>query len=45
MTVSQVAFGLGFNDQSHFTKAFRARFGKPPRRYRIDCSLGEKREL
>jgi len=45
MTVSQIAFGLGFNDQSHFTKAFRARFGKPPRRYRIDCSLGEKREL
>ena len=26
----QIAFGWGFNDLSHFTKAFRARFGMPP---------------
>lgn len=34
MTVSQIAFGAGFNDLSHFTKAFRARFGAPPGTYR-----------
>jgi AraC-like DNA-binding protein len=34
MTVSQIAFGAGFNDLSHFTKAFRARFGMPPGIYR-----------
>ena len=36
MTVAQIAFGLGFNDLSHFTKSFRARFGTPPGRFRID---------
>jgi AraC family transcriptional regulator, positive regulator of tynA and feaB len=35
MTVSQIAFGFGFNDLSHFTKAFRARFGMPPGRFRL----------
>lgn len=34
MTVSQIAYGVGFNDLSHFTKAFRARFGIPPGIYR-----------
>ena len=34
MTVSQIAFGAGFNDMSHFTKAFRTRFGTPPGIYR-----------
>jgi AraC-like DNA-binding protein len=34
MTVSQIALGFGFNDLSHFTKAFRARFGVPPGLYR-----------
>lgn len=34
MTVSQIAYGFGFNDLSHFTKAFRARFGMPPGMYR-----------
>lgn len=33
-TVTQIAFGAGFNDLSHFTKAFRARFGMPPGMYR-----------
>jgi AraC family transcriptional activator of tynA and feaB len=37
-TVSQIAYGLGFNDLSHFTKAFRARFGRPPGRFRTDRS-------
>lgn len=36
MTVSQIAYGLGFNDLSHFTKAFRSRFGMPPGRFRTE---------
>jgi AraC family transcriptional regulator, positive regulator of tynA and feaB len=34
MTVAQIAYSLGFNDLSHFTKTFRARFGLPPGRFR-----------
>lgn len=34
LTVTQIAFGGGFNDLSHFTKTFRARFGVSPGRYR-----------
>jgi AraC family transcriptional activator of tynA and feaB len=33
-TVSQIAFGWGFNDLSHFSKAFKARFGVSPAQYR-----------
>jgi AraC-like DNA-binding protein len=30
LSVSEIAFEWGFNDLSHFNKAFRARFGKTP---------------
>jgi AraC family transcriptional regulator, positive regulator of tynA and feaB len=33
-TVSEIAYGWGFNDLSHFSKAFKARFGLSPARYR-----------
>lgn len=33
-TISQIAFGWGFNDLSHFSKAFKARFGVSPAQYR-----------
>jgi AraC-like DNA-binding protein len=33
-TISQIAFGWGFNDLSHFSKAFKARFGLSPAQYR-----------
>lgn len=33
-TVSQIAYGWGFNDLSHFSKAFKARFGLSPAQYR-----------
>jgi AraC-like DNA-binding protein len=33
-TISQIAFGWGFNDLPHFSKAFRARFGLSPSQYR-----------
>jgi AraC-like DNA-binding protein len=40
MTASQIAFAFGFNDLSHFTKAFRARYGLPPGRYRRSAVRG-----
>lgn len=33
-TVTEVAFGCGFNDASHFSRVFKARFGQSPRDYR-----------
>jgi AraC family transcriptional regulator len=32
--LSEIALAAGFSDQSHFTRAFRARFGIPPGRFR-----------
>ncbi|MGR6468668.1 helix-turn-helix domain-containing protein [Rhizobium sp. PAMB 3182] len=34
LTISEVAFRYGFNDMSHFSRAFRRRFGVTPRDYR-----------
>jgi AraC family transcriptional regulator, positive regulator of tynA and feaB len=34
LNVSEIAYRWGFNDLSHFNKAFRARFGMPPREWR-----------
>jgi AraC family transcriptional activator of tynA and feaB len=33
-SISEIAWRWGFNDLSHFTKAFRARFGMSPREWR-----------
>lgn len=33
-TVSEIAFSWGFNDAAHFSRAFRDRFGCPPREWR-----------
>jgi AraC family transcriptional activator of tynA and feaB len=30
-SVSQIAFGVGFEDAAHFSRAFKARFGRSPR--------------
>lgn len=32
-TISSVGFDLGFNDQSHFTKAFKNQFGLTPKQF------------
>ena len=32
--ISEIAYTCGFNDLSYFNKAFRARFGMPPREWR-----------
>jgi AraC-like DNA-binding protein len=39
-SVSEIAFGLGFNDAAHFSRAFRARFGTSPREWRARTSRG-----
>jgi AraC family transcriptional regulator, positive regulator of tynA and feaB len=33
--ISDIAFAWGFNELSHFSRAFKARFGESPRRYRV----------
>jgi len=33
-SVSEIAFAWGFNDASHFSRAFKQRFGMSPREYR-----------
>jgi AraC-like DNA-binding protein len=33
-TVAEIAYGFGFGDLSHFSRAFRERFGMSPRAYR-----------
>lgn len=35
--ISDIAFNWGFNDLSHFNKAFRARFNMTPREWRNEC--------
>lgn len=36
--VIDIAFRWGFNDAAHFSRAFRTRFGLPPREYRRDIA-------
>jgi len=35
-TVSEIAYGWGFNSAAHFTRSFRARFGVSPVQYRTE---------
>ncbi|MGX1349592.1 AraC-like DNA-binding protein [Bradyrhizobium elkanii] len=37
--VSQIAMDNGFNDLSHFSKAFRMKFGLAPRDYRNGLAM------
>lgn len=39
-SMTEIAFGWGFNSAPHFTRTFRDRFGLPPREYRR-LKLGE----
>ncbi|HEY5411161.1 MAG TPA: helix-turn-helix transcriptional regulator, partial [Caulobacteraceae bacterium] len=34
LTVFQIAFGAGFEDAAHFSRAFKSRFGHAPRAWR-----------
>jgi AraC family transcriptional regulator len=38
LTLSEIALGAGFCDQSHFSNAFREHFGIPPQAYRRQLS-------
>jgi AraC-like DNA-binding protein len=40
LSISEIAFRWGFNDLSHFNKAFRARFGCSPRECRDEAQSG-----
>lgn len=37
-SISEIAFGWGFNDAAHFSRIFRQRFGCPPRELRAECT-------
>lgn len=43
--VSEIAYGLGFNDAAHFSRAFRARFGASPREWRERALHGSGRPI
>lgn len=34
-SISEIAFGLGFNNMSHFGRAFKGRYGVAPREFRV----------
>jgi AraC-like DNA-binding protein len=36
-TITEIAFGWGFNDAAHFSRIFRARFGSSARELRAEC--------
>ena len=40
-TVSTIAYRWGFNDLSYFNRTFRARFGMPPRQWRLETMAPE----
>lgn len=40
-TISEIAFGWGFNDAAHFSRVFRHRFGCSPRELRAECARKE----
>lgn len=42
-SVSELAFGWGFNDAAHFSRAFRARFGCAPRELRASAARSRPR--
>ena len=39
-SISEIAFGWGFNELSHFSRGFRARYGQSPRAFRADAAGG-----
>ena len=45
MTVTNIAHQLGYNDMSHFTRAFRRIAGVTPRAYRQQHNLDQEREI
>ena len=42
--ISEIAYQVGFNSPSHFTRAFREMFGKPPSAYAAQHKESENRE-
>lgn len=44
-TLAQIAYMVGFNDQSYFTKSFKKKFGRTPTEYGTDVSNESKKSL
>lgn len=40
-SISEIAYGCGFNDLSHFNKSFRARFGMTPKEFRFEAMTAQ----
>jgi AraC-like DNA-binding protein len=43
-SILSIAFGWGFNDMSHFSRAFKSRFGFSPRAFRVHCAELPRRD-
>ena len=43
--VTDIAYAVGFKDASHFTRAFKSRYGVSPREYRRDHSAAPQRPV
>lgn len=42
-SITEIAFSMGFSNPSHFSRAFRGRFGMTPREYRAEASGGQEK--
>jgi AraC-like DNA-binding protein len=40
LSITNVAFSVGFNDLSHFSRAFAKRYGRSPRNFAANISDG-----
>ena len=42
LTIKEIMSGVGANDNSHFVRDFKRRYGKPPRQYRMERGDAER---
>lgn len=45
LTISEIAFNNGFNNSSHFSRVFRAKFGVTPREFRERRIASERKDI
>jgi AraC-like DNA-binding protein len=39
-SIAEIAFKVGFNDPSYFTKSFQKQYGKTPSEFMAACNVG-----